>query len=101
MNLNCYLEIFNHLIAIFSSAFRNLSESVIKSHITTKDQVEYYFNMIGPIAVLFKEVKHKIGSNKERLDAIAQVIAECIGQAYILLMLNFKLQLIIFYYYSL
>jgi hypothetical protein len=34
------------------------------------------------IAVHFIEIKLKIGSGKERLDAIAQVIAECDGQAY-------------------
>lgn len=42
--------------------------------------MEYYFNSIGPITVLVIEVK--IGNSKERLDAIAQVIAECIGQEY-------------------
>jgi hypothetical protein len=43
--------------------------------------VEYYFEAIGSIAVLVIEMKLKIGSAKERLDAIAQVIAECDGQA--------------------
>jgi hypothetical protein len=71
------LEIFNHLLGIFGFAFRNLPESIIKGHITTKGRVEYCFTMIGPIAVLVMEVK--IGSGKEHLNAIAQVIAECNG----------------------
>jgi hypothetical protein len=44
--------------------------------------VEYYFKAIGSFAVLFIEVKLKTGSGKELLDAVAQVIAECNGQAY-------------------
>jgi hypothetical protein len=63
------------LIAAFGSAFRNLPES------TAKGRVKYYFEAFSSIAVLFIEMKLKIGSAKERLNAIAQVIAECDGQA--------------------
>lgn len=34
----------------------------------------------GPISVLIVEVKLKVANDSERLDAIAQVIAECNGQ---------------------
>lgn len=81
MNSTFYSEILNHLIAVFGSACRNLPESIIERHITTKGRVEHYFKMTGPIAVLFIEVMLKIGSYDERLDAIAQVIAECDSQA--------------------
>jgi hypothetical protein len=81
-NLNFYPEIFNRLIAVFGFAFRNLPESAIKGRITTKGRVEHYFQTMGSIAVFFLEIKYRIGSGKERLDAIAQVIAECDGQAY-------------------
>jgi hypothetical protein len=73
-------QIFNRLIGVFQFAFRNLPESIIEGLMTTKGRVEYYFRSIGSIAVLFVEFKLKIGSAKERLDAIGQVIAECDGQ---------------------
>jgi hypothetical protein len=80
-NSNFYPEIFNRLIAVFGFAFRNLPEPIIKGRIATKGRVKYYFRTIGSIAVFFIEVKFKIGSGDERLNAIAQVIAECDGQA--------------------
>ncbi|KAF8499558.1 hypothetical protein F5888DRAFT_1683227, partial [Russula emetica] len=67
--------IFNHFISVFGFAFRNVPEATIKGRITTKDRVEYYFRTIGSIAVLFIEIE--IGCGKRRLDAFAQVIAEC------------------------
>jgi hypothetical protein len=64
---------------MFGFAFTNLPESIFECRITTKDRVEYYFRAIGSIATLFIEIKPKTGSGQERLDAIAQVIAECNG----------------------
>lgn len=43
--------------------------------------MEYYFRAIQSIAILFVEFKYQIGGASERLDAIAQVIAECDGEA--------------------
>jgi hypothetical protein len=80
-NSNFYPEIFNRLIAVFGFAFRNLPEPIIGGRITTKGRVEYYFETIGSIVVLFIELKFNIGGGEERLNAIAQVIAECDGQA--------------------
>jgi len=40
----------------------------------------YYFRAFGSVSVLVVEVKQKVDNEKERLDAIAQVIAECDGQ---------------------
>jgi hypothetical protein len=80
--LNFYPEIFNRLIAIFGSVVRNRPESIIEGRITTEGRMEYLIKTIGSIAVLFIEMKLNIGSDKERLDAVAQVIAECVGQAY-------------------
>jgi hypothetical protein len=45
--------------------------------ITTKGRVEYYLKAFGSLALPFVEFIHKTGSANERLDAIAQVIAEC------------------------
>lgn len=40
----------------------------------------YHFKTFGSLTVVFVEVKLKIGSVEERLNAVAQVIAECDGQ---------------------
>jgi hypothetical protein len=80
--LKLYPKIFNRLIAIFGFAFTNLPESMIEGRLTTRGRVEYYFKSLGSFAVLFIEMKFKIGSIKERLDAMAQIIAECDGQTY-------------------
>lgn len=81
--VKCCPQIFNRLIPVFGSAFRNLPESIIDGRkVTSKDRVEYRFKAFGSISMLFMEMKFKVGSAKERLDAIAQVIAEYNGQAF-------------------
>ncbi|KIK09792.1 hypothetical protein K443DRAFT_301106 [Laccaria amethystina LaAM-08-1] len=69
--------IFNRLIAQFNFAFRNLPETIIEGRISTRGRIKHYFKAFGSISVLFIEVKFKIGNDADRLDAIAQVIAEC------------------------
>jgi hypothetical protein len=70
------------LVAQFGFAFRNLPESMLHGCVTTKGRIEYHFKAFGSVAALFIEVKLKIGSGKERMDVITQVIiAECDGQA--------------------
>jgi hypothetical protein len=69
------------LVAQFGFAFRNLPESILDGRVTTRGKIEYYFKAFGSIAALVIKVKLKIGSAKERMDAIAQVISECDGQA--------------------
>ena len=73
-------QIFNRLIDQFGFAFRNRPESILDGRITTRGRIKYYFQAFGSIAALFIEVKLEIGNRKGRLDAIAQVIAECDGQ---------------------
>ena len=46
---------------------------------TTKGRVEYHFLVLGELALLVIEFKLELGTNVERLNAIAQVIAECDG----------------------
>lgn len=48
---------------------------------TTKGKVAYYFRAIHSVAILFVEFKYTTGGASERLDAIAQVIAECGGES--------------------
>jgi hypothetical protein len=75
-------QIFNRLVAQFGGSIRNLPGSLMSGCITTKGRIEYRFKSFGTLSVVFVEVKLKIGSDDDdRLDAIAQVIAECDGQA--------------------
>jgi len=69
--------IFNRLVVVFDFALRNLPESILEGRITTKGRVEYYFKAFGSLALVFVEFKREIGSPEDRLNAIAQVIAEC------------------------
>jgi hypothetical protein len=46
---------------------------------TTKGRIEYHFSVFGRLSVLVIEVKYVLGVAAERLNAIAQVIAECHG----------------------
>ena len=68
------------MIGLFDFAFRNLPEPIIDGCVATSGKIKYYFEAFGSIGTLFIEVRLKIGSRKERMDAIAQVIAECDGQ---------------------
>jgi len=43
-------------------------------------RIEYTFNKFGAIAILFVEVKLKVGNDAERLKAIVQVIVESDGK---------------------
>lgn len=49
---------------------------------TTSGRVEYHFLVFGGLSLLVIEVKYVLGSDEERLNAIAQVIAECDGTHY-------------------
>ncbi|KAF8342428.1 hypothetical protein F5887DRAFT_1062352 [Amanita rubescens] len=69
--------IFNNLVAQFGFILRNEPEPVIESRITTRGRIEYYFKAFGAVAILCIEIKPEIGDKDGRLNAIAQVIAEC------------------------
>jgi hypothetical protein len=66
---------------MFGFSFRNLSQSILDpdNRTTTKDsdRIKYYFNAFGSIPVLFIQVRLTFGGATERLNAVAQVIAEC------------------------
>jgi len=56
---------------------RNVPESVIQGCISTRGRIEYHFLVFGELSLLVIEVKYRLGTSDERLNAIAQVIAEC------------------------
>ena len=72
-------QYFNRTLGLFSGLIYNTPESLIEGKIASKGRMEYQFKMFGGITVLFVEVKLNIGSLGERLDCIAQVIAEADG----------------------
>jgi len=72
-------QIFNNLVAQFGFVFRNEPMPVIQSHITTRGRIEYYFKAFGAVVILCIQIKPEIGDKDGRLNAIAQVIAECDG----------------------
>ena len=82
-NSDCRFQIFNCLVAQFGFAFRNLPESTLDGRLTTKGRIKYQFKAFGSVAVLFIEVKLRLGGATERMDAVAQVIAESDGQAFL------------------
>ena len=69
-------QYFNRTVALFSGLIYNTPESLLEGKIASKGRMEYQFKVFGGITVLFIEVKLNIGSLSERLDYIAQVIAE-------------------------
>lgn len=55
---------------------RNNPETMIPGRIGTQGRIGYFFKAFGAIAILFIEMKLLVGNDIERLNAIAQVIAE-------------------------
>jgi hypothetical protein len=68
-------QIFNHLVAQFRGSIRN------KGPIKKTGRLKHHFEVFGIMtAVVFVEAKLELGTTAERMDVIAQVIAECFGQ---------------------
>jgi len=68
--------LFNRIVALFDLTIFNTPESIIPGRMTTRGRFEYHFLVFGGLSVLVIEVKFFLGTADERLDAIAQVIAE-------------------------
>ena len=66
-------------MGLFSGLLFNKPESLLEGKITSKGRIEYQFKAFETIIVLFIEIKLEIGSFQERLNCIAQVIAEADG----------------------
>jgi hypothetical protein len=76
---------FKRIVALFSGLLYNKPESILEGKITTKGRIEYTFRTFGGVTVVFIEAKLDIGSQTERLNCYAQVIAECDGESRITL----------------
>jgi hypothetical protein len=66
-------------VALFGGLVFNTQESLMEGRITTRGRIEYQFRAFRGITIVFIEVKLNFGSKTERLNCIAQVIAECDG----------------------
>ena len=64
---------------LFSGLLFNTPEALLDGAMTNKCHIEYQFKTCGGITVVFIEVKRELGNLLERLDFIAQIIAECDG----------------------
>ena len=80
--MNFDSQIFSHLVKQFGFMLRNQPETLITGPIGTRGRIEYFIKTFGATAILCIETKPSIGNERERLDAIAQVIAECDGMFY-------------------
>ena len=76
---------FNRIVALFSGLLFNKPEEILEGKIATKGRIEYLFKTYGGITVIFIEVKLDIGNLTERLNCLAQVIAECDGEFSVML----------------
>jgi len=65
-------------VALFSGIVLNTPETILEDR-TTKVRIEYQFRTYGGVIIIFIVVKLKIGGLTERLNCVAQVIAECNG----------------------
>jgi len=72
-------QLFNRTVALFKLTIRNTPESTIPGRMTMRGRIEYHFLVFGGLSILVIEVKYILGNAEERLNAIAQVIAECDG----------------------
>jgi hypothetical protein len=75
-------QYFNRIVALFSGHLLNTPETILEGRLTTKGRIEYQFQTYGAINVVFIEVKLEIGGQSERLNFVAQVIAECDGMEF-------------------
>ena len=68
-------------MALFSGIVLNTpeTETILEGRIATKGPIEYQFQTYGGVTIVFIEVKLEIGGLTERLNCVAQVIAECDG----------------------
>lgn len=52
----------------------------MSGRIASRGRIEYQYMSLGWTALIFVEIKLDYGNNNVRMDAIAQVIAECDGK---------------------
>ena len=66
-------------MALFSGLLLNNPETFLEGRLVDTGRVEYQFKIYGAITVVFIQVKLEVGNSTERLNCVAQIIAECYG----------------------
>jgi hypothetical protein len=79
--VNRHQQIFNHLIQQFSFTLRNNPQTIFDGRISTQGRIQCAFDVFGAVALLFVEIKPNVPNHAERLEAIAQLIADCISES--------------------
>jgi hypothetical protein len=68
---------FGEIVSVFRSSIVNRPEGLLESEVTKKGRIEYHFNALRSVSIVFIEVKKVYTVGKDRLDVVAQVLAEC------------------------
>jgi hypothetical protein len=53
----------------------------LQGRITTRGRIEHHYKIFGGVTIVFIEIKKVLGDGTDRLDAIAQIIAEFDGKS--------------------
>jgi hypothetical protein len=69
-------QVFNRLMKLFESTLRNEPETIVEARRGTLGSIQHTFKIYGATAILFIEVRFKVGNEQERMKFIAQVIDE-------------------------
>jgi len=68
-------------VSLFGCAIINHPEGLLEAEFTKKGRIEYHFCSMNSVSIVFIEVKKTYAMGRERLDVIAQVLAECAGMS--------------------
>jgi hypothetical protein len=68
-------------VCLFGSAVINKPEGYLDAEFTKRGRIEHHFCAMSAVSVVFIEVKKTYTIGRQRLDVIAQVLAECAGMS--------------------
>src|SRR5271156_213548 len=71
---------------MFTVLFRNSearsSEGLLDADFTKRRRIEHYFYAMGTVSIVFIQVKKHYATGREKLDVIAQALAESLGMSH-------------------
>ena len=69
-------------MCLFGSAVINKADGLLEAEYTKKGRIEHHFYAMNSISIVFIEVKKTHAMGDERLDVIAQILAESAGMSF-------------------
>ena len=69
-------------MCLFGSAIINQPEGLLEAEFTKMGRIEHHFYAMNSISIVFIEVKKTYAMGDERLDVIAQILAESAGMSF-------------------